>query len=57
MSWKKRPTTIKTIKESTLVTFNQDILPFEEWEETERTAFPRGIEQPERILTGDLSYA
>ena len=57
MSWKKRPTVIKTEEESTLAAFHLGILAYDEWEATRRTAFPKGVYRPTKILTGDLSHA
>ena len=56
MSWRKRPSTIKTIKESVRAVFHLGILDYEGWEAMQRAAFPRGVVRPTRILTGDLSY-
>lgn len=56
MSWRKRPSTIKTIKESIRAVFHLGILAYEEWEQMQRANFPRGVERATRILTGDSSY-
>ena len=56
MSWRKRPSTIKTEKESTRAVFHLGILDYEAWEQMQRAAFPKGVDRPTKILTGDLSY-
>jgi len=56
MSWRKRPSTIKTEKESTRAVFHLGILDYEAWERMQRAAFPKGVDRPTKILTGDLSY-
>ena len=56
MSWRKRLSTIKTIKESIRAVFHLGILDYEAWEAMQRAAFPRDVDRSTRILTGDLSY-
>ena len=53
MSWKKRPSTIKTIKESIRILFHigMDGLYVEDRGESGSV-----VDEPIRILTGDLSY-
>ena len=57
MSWRKRPATIKTIKESVLVVFHLGIVDYAGWEAVQRTAFPKDVvDRATIILTRDLSY-
>lgn len=51
MSWRKRPNIIKTIKESIRAVFHIGIVNDEV-----REKLPPGVEQAERILTGDLNF-
>jgi len=51
MSWRKRPSTIKTIKESIRIIFHIGIITGEI-----REKIPPGVRRATRILTGDLSY-
>ena len=53
MSWRKRPSTIKTIKESIRIIFHigMDGLYVED-----RGELAPGVDEPTRLLTGDLSY-
>ncbi len=55
MSWKKRPTVIKQTLESVLIPYNigMDEIVAQE----DRGELAPGVDKPEIILTGDLSYS
>lgn len=53
MSWKKRPSNIKTLKTSTRVPFHIGIV-IDEVERRQKDAQTQGVEKTERIVTGDL---
>ena len=53
MSWKKRPSTIKKTLESVLIPFHISMDGFYEEDRGEDGSV---VEEPERILTGDLDY-
>jgi len=53
MSWKKRPSTIKTIKESTRIIFH---IGMDGLYKEDRGEAGSVVDKPTRILTGDLNY-
>jgi len=53
MSWKKRPSTIKTEKESTRIIFH---IGMDGLYEEDRGELAPGVDEATRILTGDLNH-